>query len=79
MESCRRRVIELEREEYGAGARGALAQIASEGRLPEPARAAGRTFARRGRTALVVTAAVVTVTTVLVIAVVIAVIVAVLG
>lgn len=79
VESCRSRVAELERALYGTGARGALVLLAEEGRLPEAARHAGRTLARRGRTALVVTAVVAVTVTLVVLAVVIALAIAVLG
>jgi hypothetical protein len=47
-------VTEAEREVYGRGLQGALLLLASEGRLPEPARQAGRHAARRARQAAVV-------------------------
>ena len=42
------RVAEAERAAYGRGLLGALLLLAAERRLPQPARQAGRTLARRG-------------------------------
>ena len=47
-------VTEAERAVYGCGLQGALLLMASELRLPEPARHAGRSAARRARQAAVV-------------------------
>lgn len=44
-------VAAAERAAYGRGLLGALLLVASEGRLPEPARHAGREIARRSRQA----------------------------
>lgn len=41
------RVAEAERERYGRGVVGALVLLACEGRMPQPARQAGRRLARR--------------------------------
>src|SRR3954452_18060623 len=52
-------VTEAERDAYGRGLPGALLLMATEMRLPEPTRHAGRQFARRARQiALVVVVAV---------------------
>src|SRR4051812_38357006 len=50
----RARAAEAERAAYGHGLRGALLLMASELRLPEPARHAGRHAAHRARQAAVV-------------------------
>jgi len=47
-------VTEAERAVYGRGVQGALLLMASELRLPEPARHAGRSAARRARQAAIV-------------------------
>jgi hypothetical protein len=44
-------VVAAERAAYGRGLLGALLLVVSEGRLPEPARHAGRQLARRSRQA----------------------------
>lgn len=77
--ASRERVAELERAAYGPGARGVLAQIAAEGRLPEPTRQAGRRLARRGRKVLVVGVATIAVTTVLVVTTLVLVVLVLLG
>lgn len=54
------RVADAERAVYGRGLLGALLLLAAERRLPEPARQAGRTLARRiAQAAVVVCAALV--------------------
>ena len=50
------RVIEAEYDRYGRGVLGALLVLGLEGRLPEPARRAGRRIARRARQAAALTA-----------------------
>lgn len=75
---CRERVVEAERRQYGAGATGALAQIAAEGRLPQPVRDSARRAAKAGRRATVAVIAVTTALTVLFVAAVIVLVVAVL-
>jgi hypothetical protein len=63
------RVARAERETYGAGPLGALLQLVSEGRAPEPLRQTGRTVARHGRHALIAVAAMAAAFTVMTLAV----------
>lgn len=70
---------DLERDAYGRGARGAVVQLVSEGRLPSETVHRGRTLARRMGGALVVTTVLVATTLLLVLAAVAAAVLQVLG
>jgi hypothetical protein len=64
----RERVAAAERDAYGAGLTGALVLLATEGRLPQPVREAGRRATGYGRRAMVVAVAAISVGFMLVLA-----------